>query len=140
MSTVDEVPGPESGQPDDVAALMERARRRQEEIERIQRSVQAMEVTGSSRHDEVRVTVRGNRNVTEVSIDADAISQYDADELGDIVMEALNDGMRRVMEASAARFRPIIEAAERSGTARRRYMSERFTVSPDSKYSRNYQQ
>jgi DNA-binding YbaB/EbfC family protein len=133
MSRMDEVPGPGSGQPDDVAALMERARRRQEEIQRLHRSVQAMEVTGSSRHDEVRVTVRGDRQITDVSIDADAISEYDADELGDIVKEALNDGMWRLVEASAAQFRPIIEAAERSGAARRRYMSDRFTVSPDSK-------
>jgi nucleoid-associated protein EbfC len=112
VSTEDEVPGP--GQPHDVAALMERARQQQEEVRRIQRSVEAMEVTGSSRHDEVRVTVRGNRQVTDVSIDPDAIGKYDADELGDIVREALNDGLRRAAEASAARFRPFIEAASRT--------------------------
>jgi nucleoid-associated protein EbfC len=137
VSTVGEVPGPGHGEADDVAALMARARRRQEEIQRIQRRVEAMEVTGSSRHDEVRVTVRGDRHVTGVSIDPDAISQYGADEIGDIVKEALNDGLRLVAEASAAQFRPVIEAAERSGAARRRYMSENFTASPDSKYSRS---
>lgn len=135
-----EVPSAVSGQPDDVAALMERARRRQEEIQRIHASVQAMEVTGSSRHDEVRVKVRGDRQVTDVSIDADAIGGYNADELGDIVSEALNDGMRRLVEASAARFRPIVEAAERSAAARRKYMAKRFTASADNKYYHNYQQ
>jgi DNA-binding YbaB/EbfC family protein len=101
-------------EPADVAAVLERARQQSEEIQRIKRSVEAMEITGSSRHDEVRVTVRGTRQVTEVSIDPDAIGQYDADQLGDIVKEALNDSLRRLAEASAARFRAIIEAASRA--------------------------
>jgi nucleoid-associated protein EbfC len=101
-------------EPGDVAAVLERARRQSEEIQRIKRGVEAMEVTGSSRHDEVRVTVRGSRQVTEVSIDPDAIGRYDADQLGDIVKEALNDSLRRLAEASAARFRPIIEAASQA--------------------------
>jgi DNA-binding YbaB/EbfC family protein len=103
-------------EPDHVAAVLERARQQSEEFRRIKRSVEALEVTGSSRHDEVRVTLRGSHQVTDVSIDADAISQYDADELGDIVKEALNDSLRRLNEATAARFRPIIEAASRTET------------------------
>jgi nucleoid-associated protein EbfC len=116
VSTVDGVSGLGSGQHDDVAALLERARRQQEDIQRIQRSVEAIEVTGGSRHDEVQVTVRGSRQVTRVSIEPDAMGQYDADELGEIVKEALNDSFRRAAEASAARFRPFIEAMSQTET------------------------
>jgi len=97
----------------DVDALMEQIRRQQAEVEGIQRSVEAMEITGASRHNEVQVTARGNGEVTDVSIDPDAIDQYNADELGECLKQAVNDALRRVREASAARFRPVIEAASR---------------------------
>jgi DNA-binding YbaB/EbfC family protein len=98
----------------DVNALLERVRQQQEEIQRIQRGVEAMEVTGASRHNEVQVTVRGNGRVTKVDIDPDALSECDADQLGDVVMEAVNDGLRKVAEACSARFRPFIEAASQT--------------------------
>lgn len=97
----------------DVAALLERVRRQQQEIERIQRSVEASETTGGSRGDEVRVTVRGNGRVTAVTLDPDALRRYDAHELGELVAEAVNDGLRRAAEATSARFQPVIEAASR---------------------------
>jgi nucleoid-associated protein EbfC len=99
----------------DVAKLMEQVRQQQQEVERIQRGVEAMEITGGSRHDEVQVTVRGNGQLTSVAIDPDALRQYDADELGQIVVEAVNEALRRLAEASSARFRPLIEAASRAG-------------------------
>jgi DNA-binding YbaB/EbfC family protein len=95
----------------DVAALMERVQRQQQEIEAIQRGLEAMEVTGASRRDEVRVTVRGSGQVTHVRIDPDALTDNDADQLGDLVKDAVNDGLRKVAEASAARFKPVMEAA-----------------------------
>jgi nucleoid-associated protein EbfC len=113
----DQLPGipemPEIPSLPDVAKLMERVREQQLEVERIQRGIEAMEITGGSRHDEVQVTVHGNGQVASVAIDADALRQYDADELGDIVVEAVNDALRRLAEASSARFRPFIEAASR---------------------------
>jgi nucleoid-associated protein EbfC len=106
---------PEMPKIPDVAELMERVRQQQEEAEQIQRGVEAMEVTGSSRDDEVRVTMRGNGLVISVTIDPDVLHQHDADELGDLVMDAVNDTLREVAEASKARFRPFIEAASRGG-------------------------
>lgn len=99
----------------DLDQVLGRLRQQQEEAQRIQHGVEAMEVTGASRHDEVRVTVRGNGQVTDVTIDPGALRQHRADELGDIVMEAVNDSLRRVAEAASARFRPFIEAASRVG-------------------------
>ena len=36
----------------------------------------------------------------------------DAYELGQLVKEAVNDGLRRVAEAGSAKFKPVIDAAE----------------------------
>jgi DNA-binding YbaB/EbfC family protein len=103
----------DTGTVGDVAALLEQVRRQQAEIERIQRGIETMEVTGGSRGNEVQVTMRGNGQVADVAIDPDALRDHDAQELGEIVMEAVNDGLRRVAEATSARFRPVIEAASR---------------------------
>ena len=95
-----------------VNALMERIRDQQADIERIQRELEVMEVVGASRDDEVRVTVRGNGQVVAVDIDGAALRENDAYELGQLVKEAVNDGLRRVAEAGSAKFKPMIDAAE----------------------------
>lgn len=102
---------PTAAQSADMAELMEQSRRQQDEFQRIQRTVEALEVTGGSRHDEVRVTMRGDRRVTDVSIDPGMVGEFDADQLSEIVKEALSDAIHRVAEATAAQFQPFIEAA-----------------------------
>ena len=95
-----------------VNALMERIHSQQADIERIQREIEMMEVVGASRDDEVRVTVRGNGQVVAVDIDERAYRDSDAYELGQLVKEAVNDGLRRVSEAGSAKFAPVLEAAQ----------------------------
>jgi len=95
-----------------VNALMERIRDQQADIERIQRELEVMEVVGATREDEVRVTVRGNGQVVAVDIDERALRDSDAYELGQLVKEAVNDGLRRVSEAGSAKFKPLMDAAE----------------------------
>ncbi|MEY9928225.1 DNA-binding YbaB/EbfC family protein [Catenulispora sp. GP43] len=95
-----------------VNALMERIHNQQADIERIQRELEVMEVVGASRDDEVRVTVRGNGQVVAVDIDDSAVRENDAYELGQLVKEAVNDGLRRVAEAGSAKFKPMIDAAQ----------------------------
>jgi len=97
----------------DVDRLLDQVRQQQEQVQRIQRGVEAMEIKGSSRGDEVTVTLRGTGRFTEVSIDQEAVRRYDARTLGEIVLEAVNDGLRKLGEASTARFAPVIEAASR---------------------------
>jgi hypothetical protein len=95
-----------------VNALMERIHHQQADIQRIQRELEVLEVVGASRDDEVRVTVRGNGQVVAVDIEESAVRENDAYELGQLVKEAVNDGLRRVAEAGSAKFKPMIDAAE----------------------------
>ena len=97
----------------DVAGLLDQVRQQADEVQRIQRSVEAMQVKGNSRNNEVTVTVTGTGRFTEISIDPETVRRFNARELGDIVLEAVNDGLRKLGEASTARFKPIIEAAGR---------------------------
>ena len=98
---------------DDVASLLDKVREQADQVQRIQRSVEAMQVKGNSRNNEVTVTVAGTGRFTEISIDPETMRRFNARDLGDIVLEAVNDGLQKLGEASSARFAPIIEAASR---------------------------
>jgi nucleoid-associated protein EbfC len=97
----------------DVAGLLDKVRQQTDQVQRIQRSIEAMQVKGRSRNDEVTVTVQGTGRFTAIDIDPETVRRYDAHDLGDIVLEAVNDGLRKLAEASSARFAPVIEAASR---------------------------
>ncbi|MFI5609768.1 YbaB/EbfC family nucleoid-associated protein [Amycolatopsis sp. NPDC051903] len=98
----------------DMDELLAQVRRQTEEVQRIQRSVEAMEVKAASRQNEVTVSLRGDGRFTSIDIDPRAIREYDARNLSEIVLEAVNAGLRKLAEASSAKFAPVIEAS-RSG-------------------------
>ena len=101
----------------DVSGLLDQVRQQADEVARIQRSVEAMQVKGNSRNNEVTVTVTGTGRFTEINIDPETMRRFNARDLGEIVLEAVNDGLRKLGEASTARFKPIIEAAGQIGRA-----------------------
>jgi hypothetical protein len=96
---------------------MEQVYEQQRQVMDIQRTVERTEVKGRSRENEVEVTVRGNGEFTEISIDQRAVGRYDAETLGQVVLEAVNDGLRKVNEMSAAKFAPILDAGSAAGSA-----------------------
>ncbi|WP_409182234.1 YbaB/EbfC family nucleoid-associated protein [Amycolatopsis sp. VS8301801F10] len=95
----------------DMDELLAQVRKQTEEVQRIQRSVEAMEVKAASRQNEVTVTLRGDGRFTSVDIDQRAIREFDARTLSEIVLEAVNAGLQKLAEASSAKFAPVIEAA-----------------------------
>ncbi|MFF0148137.1 hypothetical protein ATK36_1494 [Amycolatopsis sulphurea] len=95
----------------DVDDLLAQVRRQTEQVRRIQRSVEAMEVKAASRQNEVTVTLRGDGRFTSVDIDPRAIREYDARTVSEIVLEAVNAGLQKLAEASSAKFATVIEAA-----------------------------
>lgn len=101
---------------DDIDALLAQIRQQQEEVDRIQRGVEAMEIKAASRGNEVSVTLRGSGRFTEISIDPEAQRRYNADDLGAIVLEAVNDGLVKLAAATQARFARIIGAASQTQT------------------------
>jgi hypothetical protein len=97
----------------DVAGLLDKVRQQTDQVQRIQRGIEAMQITGTSRNGEVTVTVQGTGRFTAVDIDPETVRRFSARDLGDIVLEAVNDGLHKLAEASTARFAPVIEAASR---------------------------
>jgi hypothetical protein len=95
----------------DMDDLLAQVRRQTDEVQRIQRSVEAMEVKAASRQNEVNVVLRGDGRFTSIDIDPRAIREYDARNLSEIVLEAVNAGLQKLAEASSAKFAPVIEAS-----------------------------
>lgn len=95
----------------DIDELLAQVRKQTEEVQRIQRSVEAMEVRAASRQNEVTVTLRGDGRFTSIDIDPRTIREYDARTLSEIVLEAVNTGLQKLAEASSAKFAPVIEAS-----------------------------
>lgn len=96
----------------DVEALLAQVQAQQDEVLRIQKSVEQLEVKAGSRDDEVRVTLTGNGDFTAIEIDPAALRRYDAHQLGDLLVEAVNAGIVKLRQASAAKFAPLIESAQ----------------------------
>lgn len=103
---------PNAAEPN-VAELLARVRRQREEVLRVQRAVAALRITGHSRNNEVTATVQGTGRFTEISIDPETVHRHAVRDLGGLVLEAVNDALRKLSAASTARYAPIIEAADR---------------------------
>jgi DNA-binding YbaB/EbfC family protein len=95
----------------DMDELLAQVRRQAEEVQRIQRAVEAMEIKGRSRGNEVTVVLCGDGRFSAIDIDPEAVRRHDARNLGEIVLEAVNNGLQKLAEAGNAEFAPVIESA-----------------------------
>jgi DNA-binding YbaB/EbfC family protein len=78
---------------------MKQAQRMQEDMERAQAELAAMEIVGESGGGMVKVVMLGNRDVKSVKIDPVLIGD-DVDMLEDLVAAAINDAVRKVESVS----------------------------------------
>ena len=93
---------------DELLAAMEAQQRK---TEALQLEIQNMEITGRSRNGEITATVKGMGQFTTIKIDPKVIQRYGPDSVGLLVVEAVNDAMRRLAEASRAKVEPLIAEA-----------------------------
>jgi DNA-binding protein YbaB len=73
----------------------------QERLESAQRQLECREVKGDADNGMVVVTMRGVGNITALTIHPDALREYDAAGLAEVVLQAINDGLAQ----SAMAFR-----------------------------------
>ncbi|GAB2952916.1 YbaB/EbfC family nucleoid-associated protein [Micromonospora polyrhachis] len=95
-----------------IEELMAQVREQQQRIEDIQRSVETMEITGYAGNGDVTVKLKGDGRFTDVSIDPQVLRRYDAQTLGQLVLEAVNDGLAKLAAASEAKYAPLLAEAE----------------------------
>ena len=79
--------------------IMKQAQRMQEDMERAQTELAAMEISGESGGGMVKVVMLGNRDIKSVKIDPVLVND-DIGMLEDLVAAAVNDATRKVEAAS----------------------------------------
>ncbi len=75
--------------------IMQQAQKMQEDMQKVQAEIEALEVTGEAGGGMVSILMTGKREVRKVSID-DALVGDDKEMLEDMVAAAINDAVRKV--------------------------------------------
>lgn len=86
--------------------LMKQAQKMQEDLQRAQAEIAAMEVTGQAGGGLVSVVMTGRHDIKRVSID-DNLMKDDKEMLEDLVAAAVNDAVRRVESESRERMESV---------------------------------
>ena len=89
------------GMPGNMNNIMKQAQKMQKQMEEATKELQEKEVTSSAVGGVVEVTVSGNREVTKVKIDPEAVDPDDVEMLEDLIMAATNEALRQIEEISA---------------------------------------
>lgn len=79
--------------------LMKQAQRMQENLQKAQEQIAALEVTGEAGAGMVKVVMTGRHDVKRVEIDS-SLMQDDKTMLEDLIAAAVNDAVRRVEQMS----------------------------------------
>jgi DNA-binding YbaB/EbfC family protein len=85
----------------DVQRMMKQFRKFQEDMERLQEEVGRRTVEASAGGGAVRVTCSGKGELVSVAIDPAAVDPADVEMLQDLIVAAVNEGLRRAHELMA---------------------------------------
>lgn len=78
--------------------LMKQAQKMQKQMEKTQAELEAKEVTATAGGGVVEVVVSGKREIKSITIDEDVVDPDDIETLEDLVMAAVNEGLRQAEE------------------------------------------
>ena len=93
---------PGGGMPGNMSNLMKQAQRMQRQMEESAKELESKEFTAAAGGGAEEVTVTGQKEVTKVKLDPEAVDPDDVEMLEDLIMAATNEALRKADEASAA--------------------------------------
>jgi DNA-binding YbaB/EbfC family protein len=88
-----------------IAQMMQKAQRMQENMQKVQEELAKMEVTGQAGGGVVKITLTGKMEARKVAIDPSVLA--DAEMLEDLVVAALNDAVNKVNDESNKRMAAV---------------------------------
>jgi len=80
--------------------LMKQAQKMQRDMEQAQQEIAAMELEATAGGGAVKVVVTGNKDLKEITIDKEVVDPDDVEMLQDLILAAVNEGLRKIQEAS----------------------------------------
>ena len=90
-----------------MAEQMQKLGAMQEKMNEAQKNIDAMELETSAGGGAVKVKVNGKKEVVSLNIDKDIVDSEDVEMLEDLVMAAVNEGIRQIEEASSKAMEDI---------------------------------
>ena len=87
--------------------LLKQAQEMQSRMAKIQEELAQKTVDGSAGGGMVRVTVNGQLALTSIKIDPTVINSEEKDMLEDLIMAAINDGMRKARDMASTEMSKI---------------------------------
>ena len=94
--------GFQGGMPGNMNNLMKQAQRMQRQMAEQQKALEEKEFTATAAGGAVEVTVTGNRQVTKVVLQPEAVDPDDIEMLQDLIVAAVNEALRKVDEEVTA--------------------------------------
>ena len=87
--------------------MIKQAQQLQKRMEKMQEEMETLTVEGSAGGGAVTATVTGKMHVLSITIDPDVVDPEDVDLLQDMVLAAVNDGLRRAEETVSKQMASI---------------------------------
>ena len=91
--------GYSGGMPGNMANLMKQAQKMQQQMMKAQEELDAREYEGTAGGGAVSCKVSGKRQLTELTIQPEAVDPEDVEMLQDLVISAVNEAMRQAEDA-----------------------------------------
>jgi nucleoid-associated protein EbfC len=88
-----------------IAQMMQKAQRMQENMQKVQDELAQMEVTGQSGGGVVKITITGKMEARKVQLDPSALA--DAEMLEDLIVAAFNDAVAKANDESNKRMAAV---------------------------------
>jgi hypothetical protein len=86
---------------------MKQAKKMQEQIGRIQEELETKTVEAQAGGGMVRVVVNGKFNVASIKIEKEAVNPEDVEMLEDLILAAVNEGVRKAQEMASQEMAKI---------------------------------
>jgi nucleoid-associated protein EbfC len=94
---------PQPGQPN-MQQLLKQAQKMQQDMAAAQEALKAETVEASSGGGMVKVVVTGDLDIKSITIDPEAVDPEDVELLQDMVLAAVNEGLRSAQELAASKM------------------------------------
>jgi DNA-binding YbaB/EbfC family protein len=88
----------------DMGAILKQAQQMQADMAKVQEELKDEVVDASAGGGMVKVKVSGDLNVQSIEIDPDAVDPEDVDMLQDMVLAAVNEGIRAAQQRAEAKM------------------------------------
>ena len=88
-----------------IAQMMQKAQRMQENMQKVQEELSQMEVTGQSGGGVVKITITGKMEARKMQLDPAALA--DAEMLEDLIVAAFNDAVAKANDESNKRMAAV---------------------------------